>query len=131
VLGGLFNGALAARSPARVREATRLEALDRRGRVARIAGCSLREETVLLVPAIVAWGFFAFRSIAFAARAKRVGAFIGGLALILVPVAGRNAAVGGEFVLTTAQAGPNFYMGNNPNADGTYAPLLPGRGDAQ
>ena len=59
----------------------------------------------------------------------RAGALALGLALVLVPVAARNQAVGGEFLLTTAQFGPNFYIGNNPDADGTYRPLVPGRGD--
>ena len=59
----------------------------------------------------------------------RAGALALGLALVLVPVAARNQAVGGEFLLTTAQLGPNFYIGNNPDADGTYRPLVPGRGD--
>ena len=59
----------------------------------------------------------------------RAGALTLGLALVLVPVAARNQAVGGEFLLTTAQFGPNFYIGNNPDADGTYRPLVPGRGD--
>jgi tetratricopeptide (TPR) repeat protein len=44
-------------------------------------------------------------------------------------VALRNAAVGGVFLPTTSQLGPNFYIGNNPHADGTYAPLLAGLGD--
>ena len=59
----------------------------------------------------------------------RAGALTLGLALVLVPVAARNQAVGGELLLTTAQFGPNFYIGNNPDADGTYRPLVPGRGD--
>ncbi len=59
----------------------------------------------------------------------RAGALALGLALVLLPVAARNQAVGGEFLLTTAQLGPNFYIGNNPDADGTYRPLVPGRGD--
>lgn len=59
----------------------------------------------------------------------RAGALTLGLALVLVPVAARNRAVGGEFLLTTAQLGPNFHIGNNPDADGTYRPLVPGRGD--
>ena len=37
--------------------------------------------------------------------------------------------VGGGFYMTTSQFGPNFYIGNNPNADGTYhvAALRPRR----
>jgi Flp pilus assembly protein TadD len=41
----------------------------------------------------------------------------------------RNRIVGGEWAVTTAQFGPNFYIGNNPNADGTYRPLVPWRGN--
>jgi tetratricopeptide (TPR) repeat protein len=49
-----------------------------------------------------------------------------GLAMILVPVAYRNYHVGGEWVLTTAGAGMNFYAGNNPEAEGIYweAPFI-------
>ena len=50
------------------------------------------------------------------------------LALVLVPVAARNAYVGGGFYITTSQFGPNFYIGNNPKADGTYQSLRFGRG---
>ena len=52
-----------------------------------------------------------------------------GLAALLVPVGLRNAHVGGAFLLTTAQMGPNFYIGNHRGADGTYAPMRAGRGD--
>ncbi len=48
----------------------------------------------------------------------------------LLPVAAvtvRNYAVGHDFVLMTYHAGPTFYHGNNPRADGTYKPILPGR----
>lgn len=54
-----------------------------------------------------------------------------GAVLILGPVAVRNAAISGEFHLTTSQFGPNFYIGNNPQADGTYRPLRPYRGSAK
>lgn len=50
------------------------------------------------------------------------------VALVLLPVALRNYVVGGGFYLTTAQFGPNFYIGNNAGADGTYASLRFGRG---
>jgi tetratricopeptide (TPR) repeat protein len=51
-----------------------------------------------------------------------------GLVLVVLPVAVRNRAVGGEWHLTTSQFGPNFYLGNNPDADGTAGFLRQGRG---
>ena len=55
-------------------------------------------------------------------------AFVLGLGVVLLPVVVRNYAVTGGFYLTTSQFGPNFYIGNNPAADGTYMSLRPGRG---
>ena len=55
-------------------------------------------------------------------------AFALGLVLVVLPVAVRNRAVGGEWHMTTSQFGPNFYLGNNPNADGTAGFLRQGRG---
>jgi tetratricopeptide (TPR) repeat protein len=62
------------------------------------------------------------------ARLRLAAAFILGLAIILLPVAIRNYAVGGGFYLTTSQFGPNFFIGNNANADGSYMSLRFGRG---
>ena len=39
--------------------------------------------------------------------------------------------VGGAFLITTAQLGPNLWIGNHPGASGRYEPLRPGRGDAR
>ncbi len=61
-------------------------------------------------------------------RTLHAATFIAGLAIVLLPVAVRNYAVGGGFYLTTSQFGPNFFIGNNPKADGTYASLRFGRG---
>ena len=61
-------------------------------------------------------------------RLQRTALFLGGLAIVLAPVAARNAYVGGGFFITTSQFGPNFYIGNNPSADGTYQSLRFGRG---
>jgi tetratricopeptide (TPR) repeat protein len=61
-------------------------------------------------------------------RTRHAAAFALGLAIVLLPVAIRNYAVGGGFYLTTSQFGPNFFIGNNPNADGTYMSLRFGRG---
>ncbi len=62
-------------------------------------------------------------------RVALAASFLCGAALVLLPVALRNAYVAGEFHLTTSQFGHNFYIGNNPAADGSYAPLLLGRGE--
>jgi len=61
-------------------------------------------------------------------RALFAALFVLGMALPLVPVALRNYVVGGEFHLTAANFGDNFYKGNNPEADGLYAPLAEGMG---
>ena len=50
-----------------------------------------------------------------------------GAFLALGPVALRNRYVGGEWSLTTFQAGPNFYIGNHAGADGRYEPLVRGQ----
>ena len=50
-----------------------------------------------------------------------------GVFIILTPVAFRNWWVGGDFLPTTFQGGVNFYIGNNPQAKGTYQPIVPGK----
>jgi tetratricopeptide (TPR) repeat protein len=48
-------------------------------------------------------------------------AVLAGLILVLLPVLIRNRVVGHDWALTTAQAGQNFYIGNNPeNRRGVY-----------
>jgi tetratricopeptide (TPR) repeat protein len=64
-------------------------------------------------------------------RARHAAAFAAGLALLLVPVAIRNYAVGGGFYLTTSQFGPNLYLGNNAFTDGTAGSLIAGRGSSE
>lgn len=85
----------------------------------------LRENALVLVP------FLAPLAIAGKApkpsKAARLAAFVVGVALPLLPVAARNAAVGGGFLPTTFQGGVNLWIGNNPEADGTYRPLVPGK----
>lgn len=88
-----------------------------------------REETLLLVPLFASWILLWPRSDDRRSRWRRVGGWACGLLLVLLPVGFRNLAVGGEFVLTTSQAGSNFYIGNSPRASGTYVPLRPGRSD--
>jgi tetratricopeptide (TPR) repeat protein len=61
----------------------------------------------------------------------RAAAVVAGLAIVLMPVAIRNYAVGGGFYLTTSQFGSNLFIGNNPLADGSYMSLRAGRGSPE
>jgi tetratricopeptide (TPR) repeat protein len=88
-----------------------------------------RENALVFIVVILAWTVINVeRRTSNAERLRRAAVFLAGLALVLVPVAARNAYVGGGFYVTTSQFGPNFYIGNNPNADGTYQSLRFGRG---
>jgi len=64
---------------------------------------------------------------AWRANGRRAAWFLVGLVLPLLPVAARNAAVGGGFLPTTFQGGVNLWIGNNPEADGTYHPVVAGK----
>jgi tetratricopeptide (TPR) repeat protein len=79
-----------------------------------------RENALILVPVVPCWIALSSSLASPTARLRRTGLFFAGLTLVLLPVGLRNLAVGGEFKLTTSQLGPNFYIGNNPAADGTY-----------
>jgi tetratricopeptide (TPR) repeat protein len=85
-----------------------------------------RENALVLAAVVLVW--IALRTKETRRGIASASAFVLGLALVLVPVAVRNYAVGGGFYLTTSQFGPNFYIGNNSRADGTYMSLRPGRG---
>ena len=58
-------------------------------------------------------------------------AVLAGLAIVLLPVAARNYAVGGGIYLTTSQFGSNLFIGNNALADGSYMSLRAGRGSPE
>ncbi len=88
------------------------------------------ENALVLGPVVLIWLALGFGEAPARRRFACVALFAAGGLLILLPVAVRNKRVGDELVLTTAQFGPNFYIGNNRNATGLYAALLPGRGDA-
>ena len=48
-----------------------------------------------------------------------------GCFMLILPVTIRNYAAGNDFVLISSQAGVNFYIGNNPDSDGSTA-IVPG-----
>ena len=90
--------------------------------------CLTRENALILVAALGVWLWLERRERRDWLRQAALAA--AGVALVLAPVALRNGVVGGEWHLTTSQFGPNFYIGNNAEADGAYRPLRYGRGDA-
>ena len=89
------------------------------GAVLGLLGLS-RENALVLAAVVPLWIFVYFSDQAVQIRARWTGLFFAGLLVVLIPVGLRNFAVGGEFKLTTSQFGPNFFIGNNPGADGTY-----------
>lgn len=88
-----------------------------------------RENSLAIIGAILAW--LLLRRHADRQRLAQAAIFLVGLAMVLAPVATRNAIVGGEFQLTTSQFGSNFYIGNHARADGSYVSLRFGRGDPE
>ena len=94
-----------------------------------LGGLSLtRENALVFVAVVAAWTWIVSDA---SQRLLRLGTVALGLAVLLVPVAARNYAVGGGVYVTTSQFGPNLYIGNNAEADGTYAPIRFGRGAPQ
>ncbi len=89
-----------------------------------------RENALVFVVVLLAWALKRDRHLS-GARLRPAALLLAGLAIVLLPVALRNLAVGGEFHVTTSQFGPNFYIGNNAQATGGYDPLRAGRGSAQ
>jgi len=81
-----------------------------------------RENALVFAVVIAVWALWRF-------GARPAIAFVAGLAIVLTPVAIRNSRMpNGGFFVTTAQFGPNLYIGNHPGADGTYESLRYGRG---
>ena len=53
-------------------------------------------------------------------RWRPAGVMAAGLVIALLPLTVRNYAVAGEWTPAASHGGLNFYIGNNPEADGTY-----------
>jgi tetratricopeptide (TPR) repeat protein len=85
-----------------------------------------RENALVLAPVLLGFvGVGGPRGVA-----RRAAAWLVlGVLLVLAPVALRNWRMDGELQFTTAQFGPNFFIGNNERATGGYRPLVWGRGD--
>jgi len=84
-----------------------------------------RENALVLAGVVLLWTIFGLRGAGWRARQMWITGLVAGLLLVFYPVAVRNFFVGGTWAVTTVQAGPNFYIGNNPDATGLYRPLVP------
>jgi tetratricopeptide (TPR) repeat protein len=82
-----------------------------------------RENGLLLIAVVGIWAWFE--------RRNGLLYFLAGLAIVFAPVVVRNYSIDQRIYLTTSQFGSNFYIGNNPNADGTYASIRFGRGSPE
>lgn len=89
-----------------------------------------RENAIVLVVVLATWIGLGAAGRA-ANRGRALAAFTLGVVLVLAPVALRNYAVSGDLYLTTSQFGPNFFIGNNAAADGSYQSLRFGRGSPE
>jgi Flp pilus assembly protein TadD len=89
--------------------------------------CLTRENALVFIAVILLW-VLGRREVHGRQRVATAGLFLLGVTIVLLPVAMRNRVVSGGLYLTTSQFGPNFYIGNNEQADGTYMSLRFGRG---
>lgn len=85
-----------------------------------------RPNVLAFAVGIFAWLWIAYRPGRRLYRAAQAAALTCiGAALIVLPVTIRNYVVGGELVLIATNGGVNFYIGNNPEADG-FSAIVPG-----
>jgi tetratricopeptide (TPR) repeat protein len=84
----------------------------------------VRPNHLALMPLLAVWVFALARPSRRRALAA-TGALALGTVLPILPVTARNLVVGHDLVLVSSQGGVNFWIGNNPKADGTLA-VVPG-----
>ena len=81
-----------------------------------------RPDILILAPAILAWIVVLCRPV-WRRTATYALCFVAGCMVPILPVTIRNYAVGRDLVMITANGGVNFYIGNNPGADGMSASI--------
>ncbi len=89
----------------------------------------VRENALILIPAVGAWLIFYNWKSGWKQILIKGACVVLGLTIVFFPVTLRNYVVGGEFILTTSQMGPNFFIGNSKEATGFYRPLIWDRSD--
>ena len=83
-----------------------------------------RPNVLLYAPAVVVWLAVRYRP-AWRRITTYAGCFVLGCVIPVLPVTVRNYLVGDDLVLIASQGGVNFFIGNNPESDGTTA-IVPG-----
>lgn len=85
-------------------------------------GCAVltRGNLLLLLPLIILWIALVLKEQPVRQILGAIAALVAGTTFFILPVTFRNYVVGQDFVLTTSQAGQNFYIGNNPRASGFF-----------
>jgi len=85
-----------------------------------------RGNALLLAPIILFWLLFVSRQ-GLRRSIFLGGCFLAGFFLVLSPATFHNYRASHDLVLSTSQAGSNFYIGNHAGASGTYVPLVADR----
>jgi len=80
-----------------------------------------RPDILALVPGVAAWMWLGPCRRNRRGIASRLAALLAATLAVIAPVTVRNAIVGHDFVPIASQGGINFWIGNNPNADGKTA----------
>jgi tetratricopeptide (TPR) repeat protein len=80
---------------------------------------ALAQPNTLAAP-LVLLGWLAWKGRTTAAGRRGAALLALGLLLVLLPVTVRNKVQSGDWVLISANGGINFFIGNNPRADGTF-----------
>ncbi len=83
-------------------------------------GALARPNLVLVGVLCALWAAVRQRDRAVLARAGWLAAFALGVLVCVAPVTWRNYAVSGDFVPITYSGGMNLFLGNNPDARGTF-----------
>src|SRR6185295_3704761 len=107
--------------------AAAIAALDRPGPARWLAvgiasglGALARPNLLLIGALCVAWAAVSQRDRSLVIRAGWLAAFALGALVCIAPVTWRNYAVSGDFVPITYSGGLNLFIGNNPDANGTF-----------
>ncbi|HXF48746.1 MAG TPA: tetratricopeptide repeat protein [Verrucomicrobiae bacterium] len=86
-----------------------------------------RPNILILIPAVLFWIWYCFHKSEILQRQFKFAAlFLIGVFLPILPVAIHNYRAEKPLVLIASQGGINFYIGNNPDADG-FTSMMPGR----